>query len=174
MVIKGYNIETPLATEASIEEICQELPLRCYKTNDPCEAVIAVMKGHDAILTNNSDVINVVNVLKSMISIGRAMQVVDSVCRATAYGIKLLKELEVECPDYSYPRALFVIDELSPSIHFLREALKRSKAVEGNEEIEVQCGFRVPAELKFSYPFSQLECPRYTIERIRKSAENHM
>jgi len=171
MVIKPHSLETPLSIEPEEVKLCDELQVRCFRTNDPCEAGIAILEGYDIIITRNKVVKDTVSILKSMITIGRAFQVVDSVCRSTSYGVKKLREISLRCHDYSYPRALFVMDEISPSIHFLKQALERSKIIE-DDFIEVQCGIRVPRALRYSYPFSQLECPKYTRDRIARASGN--
>ncbi len=168
MVIKDFNIETPAAFDRW-HEICQHMD--CAYTNDPCEALISVLKGTPIIITKNPEVREVIKIMKAMISIGRAFQVVEDVCRRSDWGISALRELELECPDYSYPRALFLTDELSPSIHFLRAAIERASLLDNREKVTASCGIEVPKELRNAYPFSQMECPIQTRERIKERLE---
>ncbi|UXD21953.1 hypothetical protein IPA_00105 [Ignicoccus pacificus DSM 13166] len=166
MVVKDFDLELPTTMER-FGEICKYF--KCDESNDPCDALIRVMSGTNVIITRNEEVKKVISLIKSMIAIGRAFQLVDDYCRRTQYGLVRLKELELHCPDYSYPRALFIIDELSPSMKFLEEALKRASMLNEEEKVVVSCDIEVPKSLRYAYPFSQMECPDQTKERIKRN-----
>jgi hypothetical protein len=85
----------------------------------------------------------------------------------------MLKRLKLECPDYSYPRALFVADSLSPSLAFLEDALERARAVGGANALG-PCGTKVPEELLGAYPFSQTECPEPLPEDLKERLKRYM
>ncbi|ALU12737.1 hypothetical protein EYM_06915 [Ignicoccus islandicus DSM 13165] len=169
MVVKDLNVELPLAiypTDPLRDKLCSEF--KCIETNSPCEALVALLRGDaNVVLTSSNEVREAVKEMVSLIPIGRAFQVVDYRCRMTSHGLEMLKNLELECPDYSYDRALFIADELSPSIHFLITKLKRAQLIEG-EKLKINCGLEIPKGLEVAYPFSQLECPKSYEERLRE------
>lgn len=84
-----------------------------------------------------------------------------------------MRKLKLKCPDYSYSRALFVSDSLSPSVHFLLEALERAKEV-GGERAEANCKLKVPKSLVYAYPFSQLECPEEMPKDLEELLKDYM
>ena len=173
MVVKDLKVELPLAispTDPLRDMLCKEFS--CAKTNSPCEALLKLLKGEaNVIVTWSEEVKEAVREFVSLIPIGRAFQVVDYRCRTTSHGLEALRKLELECPDYSYDRALFIIDELSPSLHFLKQKLNRAMKLAGRSST-TNCGLEVPEGLEMAYPFSQLECPKYLegklMELIRK------
>ncbi len=175
MVVKDLNVELPTAIEPFDplrRELCKEF--RCLETNSPCEALVKLLTGEaNVIVTISEEVSRAVREFASLIPIGRAFQVVDYRCRTTSHGLRELEELKLSCPDYSYDRALFVIDELSPSFHYLKEKLRRAKEI-GGEEVEVGCGLKVPKGLELAYPFSQTECPKQLREALRELLEKSL
>ncbi len=165
--IKDLNIETPTYNK---EELCEFL--KCTEARDKCEAAIRILQGYD-VLFGPSEIEEVTKIARALIPIGRFFQYVDFVCRLDQRGLEELRKLKLKCPDYSYPRALFVSDSLSPSVHFLLEALERTKPIEG-ERGEANCNLKVPKSLVYAYPFSQLECPEEMPEDLKELLKDYM
>jgi len=167
IVLKDLGVETPAL---GARELCGEL--NCCEASNKCEAALKILKGCD-VLFGPPELEEVVTLAKALIPIGRFFQYADFACRLEQSGVEELKKLKLECPDYSYPRALFVADSLSPSVHFLLDALERASEV-GGREAETACGLKVPEGLEGAYPFSQLECPDPVPEDLRKKLKDYM
>ncbi|ABU82341.1 hypothetical protein [Ignicoccus hospitalis] len=167
LVIKDLGIETPVA---NARELCGEL--KCCEAKDECEAALKVLSGCDVVI-GPERVERALRYARALIPIGRFFQYADFVCRTTSRGLEMLRRLKLECPDYSYPRALFVADSLSPSVHFLMESLRRAREV-GEGEVEAGCGLKVPEGLEGAYPFSQIECPQPLPKDLAEKLKDYM
>jgi len=167
IVLKDLGAETPAL---NLRGLCGEL--NCCEARTRCEAALKILRGCDVVF-GPDELGEVVAMAKALIPIGRFFQYADFVCRLEQSGIAELKELQLQCPDYSYPRALFVADSLSPSYHFLSEALERARRV-GEGEAKAACGLRVPEGIEGAYPFSQLECPDPPPPDLEKKLKRYM
>ncbi len=165
--IKELNVDTPTYNR---KELCNFL--KCIKVEDKCEAALKILQGYD-VLFGPEEIEEVTRMARALIPIGRFFQYVDFICRLDQKGIEKLRKLKLKCPDYSYPRALFVVDSLSPSLNFLLDALERAKNVDG-ERVEANCGLRVPKSLVYAYPFSQLECPKELSDDLKEILKDYM
>lgn len=165
--IKDLNVETPAAND---ERLCDLL--NCIEVKDKCEGALRILEGYDVIL-GPQELEEVARFARALIPIGRFFQYAELVCRLDQRGLEMLRRLKLKCPDYSYPRALFVTDSLSPSLSFLLDALKRAEEVKGERE-RANCNLKVPKSLIYAYPFSQLECPNPLPKDLEEVLRDYM